>query len=189
MLPKKQRHIFYAALLLTLSVVCTSAVANSSGIALFTEVSSPLNAEPDTTIENDGEKKQINFQNKALNSGNAASAPFFATIIQGADEEVNCADNGLTIARFNLCGNFDDRIIGLTGDADILEEKADNYRANRLGHHVPYLYMLDENGDYEGIVNTQDGVDAVRKAIEETVLGVECSSDNDPHAHHGHDMD
>ncbi len=86
-------------------------------------------------------------------------------------------------------GHFDDRIIGLTGDADILEEKADNYRANRLGHHVPYLYMLDENGDYEGIVNTQDGVDAVRKAIEETVLGVHCSSDNDPHAHHGHDMD
>ncbi len=83
--------------------------------------------------------------------------------------------------------HFDDRIVGLTGNAKILEEKAENFRANRLGHHVPYLYMLDEKGDYQGIVNTKDGVDAVSKAIEENILGVNYDPDKNPHAHHGMD--
>ena len=39
----------------------------------------------------------------------------FATIIQGADEEATCADDGSTIARFSLCGDFDDRVISLAG--------------------------------------------------------------------------
>ncbi|KAG1648915.1 hypothetical protein GQR58_029464 [Nymphon striatum] len=41
--------------------------------------------------------------------------PMFMTIIQGADEEVTCADDGSTVARFSLCGDFDDRTISLAG--------------------------------------------------------------------------
>ena len=37
------------------------------------------------------------------------------TIIQGADEELVCADDGSTVAKFSLCGDSDDRIISLTG--------------------------------------------------------------------------
>ncbi|MGH1456255.1 MAG: SCO family protein [Alphaproteobacteria bacterium] len=83
-------------------------------------------------------------------------------------------------------GYFDDRIVGLTGAAEILEEKAENYRANRFGHHVPYVFILNENGDYQGIVNTKDGVDAVRQAIEEVVLKPVQGMDHSHH--HGHDM-
>ena len=115
MLPKRQRHFFYAALLLILSVVCTTAVANSSVIALLSEVISPLNIDTSLPIDNNSEKTATILKNKTLNGSTAASAPFFMTIIQGADEEVNCADNGLTIARFNLCGDFDDRVISLSG--------------------------------------------------------------------------
>ncbi|QCW99627.1 T9SS type B sorting domain-containing protein [Aggregatimonas sangjinii] len=115
MLPKRQRHIFYAALLLTLSAVCTTAVANSSVIALLSEVISPSKIEATDTLENNSLKAPTTTANELLKSSATASAPFFMTIIQGADEEVNCADNGLTIARFNLCGDFDDRVISLSG--------------------------------------------------------------------------
>ena len=39
----------------------------------------------------------------------------FMTIIQGADLEVNCTNDGSTIARFNLCGDSDDRVVSLSG--------------------------------------------------------------------------
>ncbi len=57
---------------------------------------------------------EFNPKKKNVPTGTANSA-LFMTIIQGADEEVTCADDGSTIARFNLCGDFDDRIISLTG--------------------------------------------------------------------------
>ncbi|BFP39553.1 T9SS type B sorting domain-containing protein [Flavobacteriaceae bacterium GF1] len=41
--------------------------------------------------------------------------PMFTTIIQGADEQVGCSNNGFTVARFNLCGDSDDRTITLAG--------------------------------------------------------------------------
>ena len=114
MFPKKQKHILYAALLLTLSVVFTTAVAKSSVVALLTNVVSNAPSIGETSPETT-DKLPSNSFNQSFHEDSAASAPMFATIIQGADEEVNCADNGLTVARFNLCGDFDDRIISLSG--------------------------------------------------------------------------
>lgn len=42
-------------------------------------------------------------------------SPMFSTIIQGADDTVGCSVQGFTVARFNLCGDSDDRVISLSG--------------------------------------------------------------------------
>ncbi len=116
MLQKKQWHILYALLLISLSVVCTTALANTKVYTFITEVASILetsttSASEDTTSESSNSV----LEPRSNNSVKVINAPMFATIIQGADEEVTCADDGSTIARFTLCGNFDDRIISLQG--------------------------------------------------------------------------
>ena len=80
--------------------------------------------------------------------------------------------------------HFDDRIIGLSGDPDLLEKKAENYRANKMGHHSPYLYLLDKEGEYKALVNTQKGVDEIVEAIE-THLLKDPAMEHDHHHHHG----
>lgn len=47
-----------------------------------------------------------------LATGNEVA--FFSTIIIGADEEVGCANDGSTVAKFFLCGNSDVRTISLS---------------------------------------------------------------------------
>lgn len=81
-------------------------------------------------------------------------------------------------------GYFHDKIVGLTGDEDILKEKAENYRANKIGHHSPYLYIMDEQGAYMDIVSTQKGVDAVEKKIEENIFKTTPKSEHEHHMHH-----
>ena len=116
MLPKKPRHILYALLLMTLSVVCTTALANTKVITFFTEVASVLetatnDATPDERVVSVANASVV----KSKTNIKAINAPMFATIIQGADEEVTCANDGSTIARFILCGDSDDRIVSLQG--------------------------------------------------------------------------
>ncbi|MEX0361854.1 MAG: hypothetical protein AB3N10_12805, partial [Allomuricauda sp.] len=43
-----------------------------------------------------------------------ASAPMFMTIIQGANEEVVCPNDGSTLAKFFLCGTSDIRTLTLS---------------------------------------------------------------------------
>ncbi|TLP80557.1 T9SS type B sorting domain-containing protein [Maribacter sp. ACAM166] len=112
MLPKQQRYTLYVLLLILLSVACTTAIANSKVSTLFEEVSLVLEkAVSITTKKRPTLDKNINVAPKL----NVTAPAMFATIIQGADNIVNCDDNGFTIARFNLCGDFDDRIISLSG--------------------------------------------------------------------------
>tara|TARA_R110000765_G_scaffold52310_6_gene105293 strand:- start:1362 stop:9947 length:8586 start_codon:yes stop_codon:yes gene_type:complete len=112
MLPKQQRYALYVLLLLLISVVSTTAIANSKVSILFEEVSLVIEkAVLTTTKKQPSLNRKINVANKST----VASPAMFATIIQGADNLDNCDDNGFTIARFNLCGDFDDRIISLSG--------------------------------------------------------------------------
>lgn len=121
MLPKKQRHILYALLLVMLSAVCTSAVANTKVYHFIAEISSVLDVssekEPSSAEENATSNiiSKENVIDKSRTTSSVLSASMFATIIQGADEEVGCSSNGLTVARFNLCGDSDDRAISLSG--------------------------------------------------------------------------
>src|SRR5690606_38597202 len=48
-----------------------------------------------------------------VQSPSTASAVMFATIIANADDVKSCTNDGSSVARFNLCGNFDNRIVVL----------------------------------------------------------------------------
>ena len=108
---KKTRHLTYAMLLVFSSIVVYSALANHDssyimdafGWSLKTETPSEQSSTTTPESKTNEFKKQ------------AAMQPMFTTIIQGADEEVGCSDNGFTIARYSLCGDFDDRTITLAG--------------------------------------------------------------------------
>ena len=113
MLPKSPRHNFYAILLILVSVVCTTAIANTK-YDVFAGIS--------TALKNSISKKETKATSipivratQALSEGKTNVAPMFMTIIQGADEEVGCPNDGSTVARFNLCGDSDDRVISLSG--------------------------------------------------------------------------
>jgi len=121
MLPRKPRHTLYALLLIGLSVVCTSAIANSKVYSFIDVVASVFEKSISKPEMSDQNAKAFDISElKLLDSDShgslgLAAPPMFMTIIQGADEEVGCSTNGLTVARFNLCGDSDDRIISLAG--------------------------------------------------------------------------
>ncbi|WP_282162908.1 T9SS type B sorting domain-containing protein [Ulvibacterium marinum] len=119
MLPRKPRHTLYALLLIALSIVCTSAIANTKVYSFISDVVSvlekPTPERGDSMIGTPALKTSDSYNFKNANSEELVAPPMFMTIIQGADEEVGCSTNGLTVARFNLCGDSDDRIISLSG--------------------------------------------------------------------------
>lgn len=112
MLPRKTRHSYYALLLVLVSIVFSSAVAKTNVHKVLSEVvfSKVEKAPTDVPVEN------FHGRTNADETASAAAASMlFTTIIQGADEEVGCSNNGFTVARFNLCGDSDDRTITLSG--------------------------------------------------------------------------
>lgn len=116
MLPNKQRYALYVILLMVISVVCTSALANTKVYELISEVVSVVdtNNSTDETSKQSSTSSSLNKLTKKNKVANMA-APMFMTIIQGADDTVGCSDNGFTVARFILCGDADDRPISLSG--------------------------------------------------------------------------
>lgn len=118
MLPRKKRQSLYALFLLSLSVVCTTAIANEKVYTLIAEVVSVIdNPSGDSNIETAKETLTPTSSPRKIENKTKAetSASIFMTIIQGADDTAGCSDNGFTVARFNLCGDFDDRTISLSG--------------------------------------------------------------------------
>ncbi|AKA33918.1 T9SS type B sorting domain-containing protein [Flagellimonas lutaonensis] len=112
MLPRKTRHSYYALLLVLVSIVFSSAVAKTNVHKVLSEVvfSKVEKASTDVAMENFLSRADANETASAT-----AASMLFTTIIQGADEEVGCSNNGFTVARFNLCGDSDDRTITLSG--------------------------------------------------------------------------
>ncbi len=108
----------YAVLLIAISIVSTSAIANTEVYELISEVTAAIG---DTTSKADGltntehtlKSSSVSNVKKTDRSG-AFSAPMFMTIIQGADEEVICPNDGSTVAKFFLCGTSDVRTISLS---------------------------------------------------------------------------
>ncbi len=119
MVSKSPRHILYALLLLLFSVVCTTAIANYdrnvlAGISEVLEKAVAVDNPESEAGFTEKKDTHIVFANGKTEKM-AAPTPMFTTIIQGADEEEGCANDGSTIARFNLCGDSDDRVISLSG--------------------------------------------------------------------------
>ncbi|MBU2975882.1 T9SS type B sorting domain-containing protein [Zobellia sp. B3R18] len=117
MLPKKTQRILYALLLTTFSVVCTSAIAGKKVFNIYAEVASAVKEVVSEKSEATSMAKSISAESlkNSTTAKTAAAAPMFSTIIQGADNEVGCTANGFTVARFNLCGDSDDRVVSLSG--------------------------------------------------------------------------
>ncbi|SHK57888.1 gliding motility-associated C-terminal domain-containing protein [Maribacter aquivivus] len=112
MLPKQQRYALYVLLLIVISVIGTTALANSKVTTLYEEVAHVIEKAVSVSTKNTStlEKKA-----PVARKSNLATSAMFTTLIVGADATETCNDNGFTIARFNLCGDFDDRIISLFG--------------------------------------------------------------------------
>lgn len=111
MLPKKTKYIVYALFLVFISVVYTTAIANTTVFEIIKETIA-LKTESKIKDTHQVSSGKTNFNNSAKESFNA---PMFSTILQGADEEVGCSTDGSTVARYNLCGEYDDRILTLSG--------------------------------------------------------------------------
>ncbi|HMB65050.1 MAG TPA: T9SS type B sorting domain-containing protein [Eudoraea sp.] len=132
MLPKKSRHLLYAVLLITLSIVGTSAIANTKFYELISEVATSVGSSP---AEFTGEPAETGVKGSASSANTTGvdaftvSAPMFATIIQGANEEVTCPNDGSTLAKFFLCGTSDVRTITLSQSGSTYNwEKLDSNR-------------------------------------------------------------
>ncbi len=115
MLQKKTRRLLYAVLLIVLSIFGTSAVANTKVYHLISEFTEVIR-EATSKKEAVGivSPAIVHSKNSTKEAAGLDSAFLFMTIIQGADEEVACSNDGSTVARFNLCGDFDDRTISLS---------------------------------------------------------------------------
>jgi len=119
MLPKSPRNILYALLLVLFSAVFTSAIANTD-FKVLEEISAAIKKTitkeaTESAFENSGKSFDVNTSQGHNTATTTVAMPMFMTIIQGADEEVGCTNDGSTVARFNLCGDSDDRVISLSG--------------------------------------------------------------------------
>ncbi len=107
----------YALLLIVVSIVGTSALANTKVYELISEITAETwagSAEDSEaiSIENLSEAP-IPDPSEAFEAG-LASPLMFMTIIQGANEEVICSVDGSTYAKFFLCGTSDVRTLTLS---------------------------------------------------------------------------
>ncbi len=116
---KKPWYTLYTLLLILLSVIGSTAIANPKVRVLFEETTHVLKEVigSHSTIANPSRKATVidSKSKEAVYSNATSNALMFSTIIQGADEEVGCSVQGFTVARFNLCGDFDDRTVSLSG--------------------------------------------------------------------------
>lgn len=101
MLPQKTRHLLYVVLLVFISIFGSTVLAKTNVTRILTKIVSS-NAVSDTQNEIPEVAAEESFteDNELL-----ATAPMFSTIINGANEEVVCPNDGSTLAKFFLCGN------------------------------------------------------------------------------------
>ncbi len=110
MLPQKTRHLLYAVLLVFISIFGSTVLAKTHVAEILTDiVSSKTESEtqketPDATLEVVSSEENELFATTAM----------FATIINGANEEVVCPNDGSTLAKFFLCGTSDIRTLTLS---------------------------------------------------------------------------
>tara|TARA_R110000868_G_scaffold136879_3_gene350095 strand:- start:318 stop:8756 length:8439 start_codon:yes stop_codon:yes gene_type:complete len=129
MLPRKPRHVYYALLLIALSIVFSVSKANSIVYELIADVTSAVENINSTEMAVPDAKENIQLDNASANITemadiDALSSPMmFATIINGANEQVTCTNDGSTLAKFFLCGTGDNRTISVSGSGTITWQK------------------------------------------------------------------
>ncbi|MDG1573271.1 T9SS type B sorting domain-containing protein [Robiginitalea sp. M366] len=102
--------------MLVATIISSSAIANGSFERLITGFTSPAPDSPARAAHTEASDSGSQTQGEAAyGASGLEAAPFFNTIILNADQEVTCSANGFTVARFNLCGDNDDRAITVSG--------------------------------------------------------------------------
>ncbi len=118
MLPRKKRHLLYALFLLTLSVVCTTALANNKVFTLIVDVASAIE-EKLPVSDNEAEEGSSNsIANSTARSRTSISNTSFMppSIINGGDAEVGCGVDGSSVVQVFLCGDYDTKPLTLQGN-------------------------------------------------------------------------
>lgn len=117
MLPQKTRHLFYVVLLVFISIFGSTVLAKTNVTRILVNLVS-------NTTESKTEKKVPSTTIQRASSEDIelfATAPMFATIINGANEEVICPNDGSTLAKFFLCGTSDIRTLTLSQSGNLYE--------------------------------------------------------------------
>lgn len=111
MLPQKTRHLLYAVLLAIISIFGSTVLAKTAVKNMLTDIVSTVskdNAE-ETGVIDAAKAPTVHRGPSPVESGS-----MFATIVQGADQEVTCPNDGSTLAKFFLCGTSDTRTLSLS---------------------------------------------------------------------------
>ena len=133
MLPQKTRHLLYVVLLVFISIFGSTVLAKTNVTRILTKIVSS-NAVSDTQNEIPEVAAEESFteDNELL-----ATAPMFSTIINGANEEVVCPNDGSTLAKFFLCGTSDVRTLTLS-------QSGSSYQWQRLDPNSCALTVVDD---------------------------------------------
>lgn len=118
MLPQKTRHLLYAVLLAIISIFGSTVLAKTAVKNMLTGIVSTASQ------DNAEEAGAIIAAKVPTDHGEVSpteSGSMFATIIQGADQEVTCPNDGSTLAKFFLCGTSDARTLSLSQSGSTYE--------------------------------------------------------------------
>lgn len=118
MLPRKSRHLWYASLLIMLSIICSSVAPKSIVHKIVPDISTAIKrVEYGMALKFESTKAIISPKSKEMDLEEPSTAPatMFSTIITNADAYDNCNNDGSTMASYALCGDFDDRLVALQG--------------------------------------------------------------------------
>ncbi|MEM9868768.1 MAG: hypothetical protein AAF765_13830, partial [Bacteroidota bacterium] len=111
MFPRKTRHYIYAVLFISASIYGTTVIADTGVNGIFSKTVAIL-SESTTEVESTASKSQK--KEEKITTGSVLNSAMFMTIVQGADEEVVCPNDGSTLGKFFLCGTSDVRTISLS---------------------------------------------------------------------------
>ena len=111
MLPQKTRHLLYAVLLVLISICCFHGTSKKLKRVIYLRRLYPM-----FQISRKKNKPELSVKAVTVedNVSSTFSSSMFMTIIQGADEEVVCPNDGSTLAKFFLCGTSDIRTLSLS---------------------------------------------------------------------------
>lgn len=112
MQPKKSRYSWYIFVPIVFCLIISSLLAKNNAYDFISSTSSDFIAtfRPYYPTTKDLDASLTKKENSEIS---ALVSPFFNTVIANADQLTTCSNDGATLARFNLCGNFDNRVIAL----------------------------------------------------------------------------
>lgn len=150
MLPKKTKHSFYVMLLLVFTIfgVSTKATTIVWGTVVNFHTSKVTITSNKGITASKPELPSANTITQHTTNSNTA-APLFATILQGADEEITCSIDGSTLAKYFLCGTSDYRTLTLSSSGTNYSWEKLSDACSFVGTDSCPVFNSACNGDWE----------------------------------------